>query len=215
VSLPVAPPRTRRWSLFGPLVVEYDDRVLAPREWTLQQSRWATQLAAELPAGPILELCAGAGHIGLAAAVLSRRPLVQVEANPVAAEYAVRNAESAGWRRRVDIRVASVDNALAPGERFPVIIADPPYLPSDSVDQWPEDPPEAIDGGPDGLRLVRQCLAVAAAHVADGGVVLLQTAGSEQNDAIAEYLRTSSLGLVVADVWSHDDQRSVLLLRRP
>lgn len=214
MSHPFAPPRPRRWSLFGPLVVEYDERVLAPREWTVQQSRWATQLAAELPSGPILELFAGAGHIGLAAALLSRRPLVQVEANPVAAEYALRNAESAGWRRRVDIRVGSITDVLRPDERFPLVIADPPYLPSDSVGRWPDDPPEAIDGGPDGLRLVRQCLAVAAAHVAEGGAVLLQTAGRAQNDVITEYLRTSSLGLAVADAWSHDEQRSILLLRR-
>ena len=58
-------PRTTR---FGPLDIEYDERVLEPRAWTLAQSEWAAQLLTGAGDEPLLELCAGAGQIGLAAA---------------------------------------------------------------------------------------------------------------------------------------------------
>ena len=212
----VAGTSSHRRSLFGPLVVEFDDRVLAPRDWTLMQSRWAAGLSALVPAGPILELCAGAGQIGLAAAVLSRRDLVQVEADPVAAGYAVRNAISAGWRERTEVRVAGVTEAMRDGESFPIVLADPPYLPSDQVGRWPGDPRNAIDGGPDGLELVRACLGVASRHLLDDGVVLLQTAGRAQNGAIADELNAHpELALTIREVHEHDEERSVLLLAHP
>ena len=49
------------------LEISYDQRVLEPRPWTAAQSRWASSLFRVLPPGPVLELCAGAGHIGLLA----------------------------------------------------------------------------------------------------------------------------------------------------
>lgn len=165
---------------FGPLLVDYDQGVLAPREWTLLQSGWAASLATGAPAGPILELCAGAGHIGLAAAVLAHRDLVQVEADSVAAHCARRNAERAGWSARTEIRVERLQSAIRPNERFPIVIADPPYLPSADVSRWPEDPVAAIDGGTDGLDLIRDCLAVAASCLKRDGHLLLQLRGPAQ-----------------------------------
>ena len=52
---------------FGPLTIAYDALVLEPRQWTTIQSEWARELLATAPPGPVLELCTGAGHIGLLA----------------------------------------------------------------------------------------------------------------------------------------------------
>src|SRR4051794_36766883 len=60
---------------FGPIMVRFDGRVLRPRPWTLAQSRWAAEAARTAPPGPILELCAGVGQIGLAAVVFTGRSL--------------------------------------------------------------------------------------------------------------------------------------------
>jgi len=84
-----------RVTRFDGLDTAYDDRVLEPRPWTVLQSAWAADLAAVVPDGPILELCSGAGHIGLAAAVRCGRDLVQIDANPVACLYAAANARAA------------------------------------------------------------------------------------------------------------------------
>src|SRR4051794_29326188 len=183
--------RQESWCRFGPIVVHYDERVLSPRPWTFQQSRWAAELAADAESGQMVELCAGAGHIGLAAAVLADRDLVQIEADPVAAAYAAANAVDAGWGERVEVRNEPVQGALRPGEMFPVMIADPPYLHSAETSRLPDDPPTAIDGGTDGLDLVRACLDVAAEHLPAGGRLLLQLAGPAQGDEVFGLLRES------------------------
>lgn len=200
---------------FGPLTVRYDERVLTPRPWTLQQSEWAAQICADAEPGPVLELCAGAGHIGLAAAVLANRDLVQVEVDPVAASYAHANAATAGWSKRTEIRNTRLERALRPDERFVVIIADPPYLPSADVSRWPEDPPAAIDGGADGLDLVRACLHLAGQHLTDAGRLLLQIAGPRQDEQITRLLdSTPGLGLDRRAIRVIDDQRAILLVGR-
>jgi release factor glutamine methyltransferase len=190
---------------FGPIDVEFDTRVLRPREWTLMQSEWAAELARSAAPGPILELCAGAGHIGTAAAVLSGRDLVQVELDPVAASLAERNAARNGVR--TEVRVGRLQDVLGVGELFPLVIADPPYLPSAETDEWPDDPVLAIDGGPDGLDLQRACLTVAACHLAPGGTLLLQVAGADQARAIATELPQA---WTVADERSVDARRAVM-----
>ncbi|MBO0811512.1 MAG: RsmD family RNA methyltransferase [Microlunatus sp.] len=192
---------------FGPLTVAYDDRVLTPRPWTVAQSEWAAELADDL----IVELCAGAGQIGLAAAVLADADLLQVEADPVAAGYAARNAEAAGWRQRTDLRVAPMQSALQPVERFGLIIADPPYLPTAATARWPEDPVTAIDGGPDGFDLVRDCLGVAAAHLTVPGTLVLQVAGPPQADRVGACLRA---GLAVVDTRTIDSERALMRIDR-
>jgi release factor glutamine methyltransferase len=199
---------------FGPVEIEYDARVLEPRPWTLLQSEWAAALAFGAEPGPMLELCAGAGHIGLAAAVLAGRDLVQVEADEAAAGFAVRNAARAGWSARTQVRMGDLRTAVRPDERFPIVIADPPYLPSADVARWPADPPTAIDGGPDGLDLVRACLAVAASQLTPDGVVLLQVAGERQAGEVTHIVdRDPALGLRRVELRSADAERAVLLLR--
>lgn len=103
---------------FGHLDIDFDDRVLTPRTWTVRQSEWAAKLAAELPDGPILELCSGAGQIGLLAAALTGRGLVCVDADPVACAFARANAERAGLADVVEVREGSMEETQDPDERY-------------------------------------------------------------------------------------------------
>jgi len=200
---------------FGPLTVSYDERVLTPRPWTFEQSRWAAELAAQAPPGPILELCAGAGHIGLAAAVLADRDLVQVEADPIAAQYAADNARRAGWDHRTQVRAALIETALDPRERFVLIVADPPYLLSSDIARWPEDPQVAIDGGTDGLDVIKHCLAVAAEHLTAAGQLLLQVAGPAQDARVRDLLAAApAVPLIPRATRVVDDERAVMLIGR-
>ncbi len=178
---------------FGRLRIAFDERVLRPRAWTENQSLWAAELLPSLPAGTVLELCAGAGQIGLLAVAGSGRRLVCVDLNPVAAEYIAANAVAAGVRNRVEIRLGRIDDSLAPRERFPLIIADPPWVPRSETARFPEDPLVAIDGGEDGMGVVRECLAAIEAHLGSGGVALLQLGPGGQAEAVAELLADSKL----------------------
>jgi release factor glutamine methyltransferase len=169
---------------FGGLDITFDDRVLRPRPWTEEQAREAARLLADLPPGPVLELCCGAGQIGLAAVAGTERRLVCVDADPVAVEYAEHNARSAGLRHRVEVRRGRFQDVLRPRERFPMIIADPPWVPSAETGRFPQDPLPAIDGGCDGLVVARACLEAIEHHLAVGGAALLQLGSVEQVAAL-------------------------------
>jgi release factor glutamine methyltransferase len=78
-----------------------------------------------------------------------------------------------------------MDEVLHQEERFAVIIADPPWVPTNDVARFPEDPVGAIDGGVDGLDLVRSCLLVIDQHLAVAGSAVLQT-GPDQADHVAQ-----------------------------
>ncbi len=188
-DLPTPPTRSPvRRLRFGSLTIEYDDRVLRPRPWTTHQSRWAADLLAGAPAGDVLELCTGAGHIGLLTVSAYRRRLVAVDADPVACAWARHNAALNGMADRVEVREGDLRRVVAPDERFALVVADPPYLSSTEVGAYPEDPLTAIDGGPDGLVLVWPCLAVIRDHLLPGGHAVLQLRSADQVRRVQDHL---------------------------
>lgn len=183
----VAAPRdaSEEHILFEGLWIRFDARILRPRPWTALQSRWAADLLTSLPVGPVLELCAGAGHIGLASVAGSSRRLVCVDRDAVAVRYAADNAARAGLSDRVEIRQGDLEHALGDVERFALVTADPPWVPSGDIGRWPDDPIGAIDGGRDGLEVARACLTSASRHLLPGGAVLLQVGSEAQADALS------------------------------
>lgn len=198
---------TARRTHFDGLEIAYDDEVLEPRDWTVEQSRWAIALLADLPDGPVLELCCGAGQIGLVVAVRTGRPVVQVD-DERACAFARRNAEVNA--AVADVRRAPLDAALGDEERFHLVLADPPYVPAGMVDRFSEDPDDTIDGGDDGLDVARACVRVAARHLQDGGYLLLQLGGERQ----AAMISHAAAGFEPVETRSFDPDRALLLLRR-
>jgi release factor glutamine methyltransferase len=197
---------------FHSLDIAYDERVLEPRPWTAKQSRWGAELLPGLPQGRVLELCSGAGHIGLLTAALSGRPLVAVDVDPVACAFTRHNAERAGLD--VDVREGPMDRVLGAEESFALVTADPPWVRRAETGRFPEDPLLAIDGGDDGLDLARLCLSVADAHLMRGGSVLLQLGTEEQVGEVdawaAEHVR-----LRVTETRTHGTRGVVARLDRP
>jgi release factor glutamine methyltransferase len=198
----------------GGLDISYDDRVLCPRPWTEAQSAWAAELLVTAPPGPVLELCTGAGHIGLLAIRDNDRRLIAVDADPVACDYARRNADAAGLGDRVEVRQAPLEEALAATERYPVVVADPPWVPSARTADHPADPVFAIDGGDDGLAVARRCLDVAARHLLPGGAMLLQLGNVRQVADLASTLEHEHPSLAVEEVRQPAPNGVVVLVRR-
>lgn len=194
---------------FGPLTIAFDERVLRPREWTAAQSAWAAELMATAPPGPVLELCSGAGHIGLLAVLVSSRPLVCVDASAAACDYARANAVAAGIADRVEVREGRLETAVRDDELFPVVIADPPWVPAADTGRFPEDPLTAIDGGADGLDVARACLAVVDRHLAPGGSAVLQVGTTAQVDVLASEPSFAEGRLAVVEV--RQEERGVLV----
>ena len=191
---------------FGALAIAFDDRVLRPRAWTAAQSAWAADLLRTAPAGPVLELCAGAGQIGLLAVADSERSLVCVDLSPVACDYARHNADHNGLGHRVEVREGPMDEVIRDSERFALVVADPPWVRRTEVGRYPEDPLVAIDGGDDGLDVARTCLDVARRHLRPDGSMILQIGTLEQ----VEILRAECADdLVVVEV--RECERGVLV----
>ena len=188
-----AAPRSTR---FGALDIAYDDRLLEPRGWTTAQSEWAAELLDSVPDGPVLELCAGAGHIGLLAIHPNPRPLVAVDLNPAACTFIAQNAEAAGLDSFVEVREGPIEEVLEHDDQFALIIADPPWVPRSDISRFPEDPEIAIDGGDDGLDLARACIRVIGGHLMVGGAAVLQLGNLDQAEALTDLAK--SCGLVFA-----------------
>ncbi|MGM7668541.1 methyltransferase [Microbacterium sp. A93] len=196
--------------IFCGLDITYDHRVLEPRPWTEAQSTWAAELLPTAPVGPVLELCAGAGHIGLGAVKDTDRALVMVDVNPAAEELSLQNAAANGLAARIDFRLGRMEEVLDAGERFAVIVADPPWVRSDETSRFPEDPVLAIDGGGDGLDLARTCVDLMDRHLSDGGAGLLQLGNLAQAETIAAYAAAQTAGrLTLAE--SREFERGVLV----
>ncbi|MCW2758669.1 MAG: methyltransferase [Nocardioidaceae bacterium] len=172
---------------FGGLTIAFDERILRPRAWTVAQSSWAAELMVPAPSGPVLELCSGAGHIGLASVASNDRELVCVDLDVTAVEYCLANARAAGLSDRVEVRFGRLEHVLEDAERFPVIIADPPWVPAADTGRFPEDPLVAIDGGDDGLDVARACLEIVERHLAPGGSAVLQIGTVHQMDELAHW----------------------------
>ncbi|MGI8938148.1 MAG: hypothetical protein ACR2JF_08045, partial [Iamia sp.] len=125
-----------------------------------------------------------------------------------------RNAAAAGVADWVEQRCGEIQGVLRAGERFAIVIADPPYVESADVDGFPEDPAHAIDGGEDGLDLVRTFLVAAGQHLAPGGSIVLQLGAPRQIEAVASWLRRPDAPrLAVVEQRVVGDDRSLALLQ--
>jgi release factor glutamine methyltransferase len=197
---------------FGGLQIDRRPGVLAPRPWTLAQSQWAARLARSLPAGPVLELHAGAGQIGLEVARLSGRHVVQVDRSVEACEAARANADGNGLGHRVTVRNLHISAPLGRHDGFALVLADPPYVPSDEVDRFPEDPTTAIDGGDDGLAGVREVVEIVPGYMRRESVALVQVRGRTQAEALDDLLRETLSPLRLLETRTYGPDRAIVAL---
>jgi release factor glutamine methyltransferase len=117
----------------------------------------------------MLDLCTGSGAIGVAAA-LRGAAVTAVDVSRRALLSAWLNARANGVRVRT--RHGSLFSAVD-GERFDLIVANPPYLPAADDDLPTAGPTRAWDAGRDGRALLDPICAEAPAHLAPGGSLLV------------------------------------------
>jgi release factor glutamine methyltransferase len=144
----------------------------------------------------LVDLCTGSGAIALALA--RELPTARVLATDIswrALRVARENAAAHGLDGRVTFLRGHVWRALSGAlqERpADVVTANPPYVPSATIPTlMPElswEPRRALDGGPDGLGIIREIIAGAPAHLRPGGVLLLEI-GADQGAATLDLVR--------------------------
>jgi release factor glutamine methyltransferase len=122
------------------------------------------------PGATVLDVCTGSGAIAVAAARAGAGAVTAVDVSRRSVLTVRINARLNGVRVR-----ALRGDLFAPvaGERFDVIVSNPPYLPAED-DALPSRGPErAWDAGADGRVLLDRICADARAHLNPGGAVLL------------------------------------------
>jgi release factor glutamine methyltransferase len=189
------------WAEFCGLRIHVDQGVFVPRRRSEFLVRTAIALA---PARPLItDLCCGTGALGLATA--AGLPggglgglgweLHSADLDPAAVRCARRNVEPAGGHVYQGDLFAPLPDALR--GRISVLICNAPYVPSREVPFLPaeardHEPRAALDGGTDGLVVLRAVAAQAPRWLAADGHLLVETS-ELQAPAMAEAMAASGL----------------------
>lgn len=173
---------------FWSLSFAVDERVLVPRHDTETVIQVVLdQVGERQTPWRVLDVCTGSGVLAVTLArELAAARVVATELSPAAAEVARANAARLGVADRVEVREGDL---LAPvaGEVFDVVVANPPYIATAVIAtldrEVQREPRQALDGGVDGLDLLRRLVVAAPDHVAPGGLLVLEH-GHDQGEAV-------------------------------
>lgn len=141
----------------------------------------------------VLDIGTGSGCIAVSLAV--NCPNAKVTAIDLSAA-ALDMARSNGARHKVADRICwQLGDLFAPlkeGETFELIASNPPYIASAEIETLSADvrlhePRSALDGGPDGLAIIRRLIAEAPKHLVPGGKLLLEIS-EEQAEPVTQLL---------------------------
>lgn len=183
---------------FYSLAFEVNRDVLIPRPDTELLVMETLRLVKEIAAPTILELGVGSGCISTAIAVNSKTArLVGIEISPPTMAVAQRNLERHKVADRVELRCGDLLGPVKKGELFDVLVTNPPYIPTAEIQTLApnvrnHEPHRALDGGADGLDIIRRIAAEAPAFVKPGGWVLIEFSPEQADVVLAIFQQPGS-----------------------
>jgi release factor glutamine methyltransferase len=168
--------------------------VLIPRPDTETLVEAVLEEIRERPSPSILEIGTGSGAIAITVVLEnSRARIIATDIDRRALDAARFNAENLGVSASICFLASDLFAAFREGSKFDVVCCNPPYIPSDIIPTLePEinfEPRRALDGGPDGLTIVRQLVSEAKRYLADRGALIIEI-GSEQEASVREMFET-------------------------
>jgi len=166
-------------AVLGPVEVAVGPGVFIPRPETELLLEWGVARLRHVASPLVVDLCTGSAALALAIAAM--RPDAEVhavEVDPDALGWARRNVAAHGGRVQLhasDVRASDLLPDLA--GRVDLVVCNPPYVP-DATPVPPEvrtgDPAVAVFGGPDGLAVIPDVVARAAALLRPGGAFAVE-----------------------------------------
>ena len=171
-----------------------DPRGLIPRPETERLIELVLPLLKEKTAPRIVDVGTGSGIIALTlASEISDADVVAVDISPDALALAAENAALL----EISNQVAFVSGDLLAdvAGHFDLIIANLPYIPAGDIfalaREVQHDPVLALDGGADGLDLIRRLIGQAFSHLSSNGFIALEI-GHDQSERVADLLRAAN-----------------------
>lgn len=177
------------WAEFSGRRINVAPGVFVPRRRT--EFLVAQALAQAPAASVVVDLCCGSGAVGAALADgLGAVELHAADIDPAAVRCARRNVADLGGL----VHTGDLFDAL-PGTvrgRVDILAANVPYVPSEEIGLLPpeardHEPRVALDGGADGLDVLRRVAAGATGWLAPGGCLLAETSRSQAPAAVVAF----------------------------
>lgn len=182
------------WEEFHGLRLAVSSDVLVPRPETEGLVTWALEVLADRREPVVLDLGTGSGAIACAIArAVPQAEVLAVELSGGALAVASRNVRALGLTDRVRLLAGDLFAPLGSiAGSLDLVVANPPYLPSAVIPSLPpevsrHEPRVALDGGPDGLAVIRRIVAGAPAVLRPGGMLLMEI-GEEQAGPVASLM---------------------------
>jgi release factor glutamine methyltransferase len=213
------------WAEFCGLRIAVQPGVFVPRRRTEYLVRRAIALSRPAPAAPagrspaghsVVDLCCGSGALGAAiAAALGPVELHAADIDPAAVACARRNVAAFGGQVYQGDLYEPLPSRLR--GRVGLLAANVPYIPTGEIALLPpearlHEPQVALDGGADGLDLLRRVAAGAPGWLAPGGHLLIETSQRQAPEASAAFARS---GLIPQVTSSEELNATVIIGTRP
>lgn len=181
---------------FYGLRVAVSPAVLIPRPETEGLVQWAIEILGAKAKADALVADVGTGSGAIACALAARVPGLRVlalDCSPAALAVAADNVRAHGLEERVQLAVGDLLAPLSERDvRVDLVVANVPYLPSALIRSLPDEvaawePRLALDGGPDGMALIRRLVGGVAGVLGPGGSLLMEI-GEEQAGQVASLM---------------------------
>ncbi|WP_261561469.1 putative protein N(5)-glutamine methyltransferase [Frankia tisae] len=171
------------WAEFCGLRIAIEAGVFVPRRRTEFLVQQALEQAGASPVRIVVDLCCGSGAV--AAALLAALPGAEVHAadiEPAAVRCARRNLAAVGGRVHEGDLFAALPGELRGG--VDLLVVNAPYVPTDAIGLMPpeareHEPRLALDGGTDGLDVLRRVVTGGPSWLAPGGSLLFETSARQ------------------------------------
>ena len=193
------------WAEFCGLRIAVDPGVFVPRRRTeflvSQAVTLARKAAAAQPRTVVVDLCCGSGALGVAlATALGQVELYAADLDPVAVRCARRNVAAVGGQVYQGDLYEPLPATLR--GRAGILLANAPYVPTEEVALLPpearlHEPQLSLDGGADGLGILRRVAQDAPLWLAPGGHLLSETS-ERQAPGLTEAMAQAGLTTRVA-----------------
>lgn len=148
-----------------------------------------------LPGASVLDLCTGSGLLAIEAARRGAREVTAIDVSRRAVIASRMNARLNGAHIR-----ALRGDLFSPvaGRQFDLIVANPPYLPSEGTELPHRGAARAWEGGLDGRAFIDRICREAPAHITPGGVLLLLQSSLSADGTTAVDLRNRGFEVTLA-----------------